>query len=339
MRLLQTKIFAFALMLVSPLFAQDAKPDPQMQAVLDELAKLHPKPLEKLTPQEARIQPGPADAVKALLAASGKGVEPDAVGAVKDVTFTGPGGELPARIYTPEGDGPFPVLVYFHGGGWVIANLQTYDSSCRALCNEAKCIVVSCDYRHAPEHSFPAAADDAFAAYQWVLKNSASWQGDVSKIAIGGESAGGNLAAVTSIRARDEGLQLPVHQLLVYPVTNNDVNTQSYTEHANAKLLNKAMMEWFFVHYLGPKSPDSEAFPLQVKDLSKLPPATIITADIDPLRDDGKAYADALRKAGIKVAYKNFEGVTHEFFGMGAVVEKAKKAVKFAVQGYSGMSD
>lgn len=317
-----------------PTVAQQAKPNDEMQAVLDALAKLGPKPLETLTLEEARKQPGPPAAVKALLALNGKSTElPEPVGAVKDITFPTAVGNLPARIYTPKGDGPFPVLVYFHGGGWVIANIDAYDASCRAIANAAKCIVASFEYRHAPENPFPAAADDAFAAYQWALKFAGTLNGDPKRIAVGGESAGGNLAAITTLRARDTNMQLPVHQLLIYPVTNDDLETASYKEHADAKPLNKTMMKWFFGHYLPSNTPNALAFPLKARDLSQLPPTTIITADIDPLRDDGKLYAAALEKAGVKVKYKNFEGVTHEFFGLGAVVNTSIEAVVFGAEG------
>ncbi|MBX9628223.1 MAG: alpha/beta hydrolase [Gemmataceae bacterium] len=318
--------------------AKDAKtgtPDPQMKAVLDQLAELGPKPIETLTPQEAREQPGPADAVKALLKKQNKSTAPEPVGAVKDITWPGPGGNLPARVYTPKGDGPFPVLVYFHGGGWVIADIDAYDASCRALCNAAGCVVVSAEYRRAPEHPFPAAADDALAAYEYVLGHAKNLNGDPKKVAVGGESAGGNLAAVTCLRARDKGVVAPVHQLLVYPVTDTNFDTPSYTTYADAKPLNRAMMKWFFAHYVGNRlsGPHPYAVPLNAPDLRRLPPATVITAEIDPLRDDGKRYADKLKAAGVEVDYTNYDGVTHEFFGMGAVVDKAKEAVGKAAEG------
>jgi acetyl esterase len=317
--------------------AQDATgPNPQMQAVLDQLAALGPKPLETLTPQDARKQPGPPDAVKALLKKQGKGTDPEPVGKVADLAYPGARGPLPARVYAPKGDGPFPVLVYFHGGGWVIADIDAYDGSCRALCNAAGAVVVSCDYRRAPEHPFPAAPDDALAAYRWALKTAGEWEGDPKRVAVGGESAGGNLAAVVCLRARDERLPAPVHQLLVYPVANNNLDTPSYKAHENAKPLNKAMMRWFLAHYVGGRPPSPAAFPLQTRNLSNLPPATVITADIDPLRGDGKGYADALGKAGVRVGYRNYPGVTHEFFGMGAVVDAAKDAVRFAADGLKG---
>ncbi len=315
--------------------AQDkapAKPDAQMQAVLDQLAALNGKPIPQCTPEEARKQPTPTDAVTALLKKQGKSLDPEPVGSVKDAMYPAAMGNQPVRVYTPKGDGPFPVLAYWHGGGWVIADLDTYDSSCRALCNAANCIVASMDYRRAPEHPFPAAADDAFAGYHWVLKNAATWNGDPERVAVGGESAGGNLAAVTTLRARDKGLVLPVHQLLVYPVTDNNLETPSYVKNAAAKPLDKPMMKWFFAHAVNNNSSaaiNPYAFPMRAQ-LAKLPPATVLNAEIDPLLDDGVKYAAKLKAAGVPVTQQTFPGVTHEFFGMGAVVDKSKEAVKVA---------
>lgn len=317
-----------------PPAAKKGTPDRQMQAVLDQLAELGPQPIETLSPNEARKQPGPADAVKALLKMQGKKADPEPVGAVKDITWSWRDATLPARVYTPKGDGPFPVLVYFHGGGWVIADLDAYDASCRALCNAAGCVVVSAEYQRAPERVFPAAANDAFAAYKWVLANAAAVGGDPKRVAVGGESAGGTLAAVVCLLARGYA-PMPVHQLLIYPVTGNDLNTPSYRLYADAKPLSKPAMEWFLGHYLGDRlgAPSPSALPLVERDLSKLPPATVITAEIDPLRDDGKRYADKLKAAGVAVDYTNYDDVTHEFFGMGAVVDKAKEAVGKAAAG------
>jgi acetyl esterase len=210
--------------------------------------------------------------------------------------------------------------------------LDAYDASCRALCNAAKCIVVSCDYRRSPENPFSAAIEDAFAAYQWVIDNAPNLGGDPQQVATGGESAGGNIAAVTALQARDYGVRAPVHQLLIYPVTDCDFNTESYKQHAEAKPLNRAMMKWFWGHYLyGDDCEDNPYLtPVRAEDLSHLPPATIITADIDPLRTDGERYADKLEAAGVPVSYRNFEGVTHEFFGMTPVVAEAREAVQFA---------
>jgi acetyl esterase/lipase len=214
----------------------------------------------------------------------------------------------------------------------VIANLDTYDASPRALANAAQAVVVSTHYRQAPEHKFPAAHDDTWAAYEWVLKNAASFNGDPKRVALAGESAGGNMAASIAMMARDRKVQMPVHQLLVYPVANHAFDTTSYQENANAKPLGKAGMQWFFGHYL--KAISDGANPrvsiLRAANLAGLPPATVITAQIDPLRSEGEAYAKKLKDAGVAVKYQNYDGVTHEFFGMGAVVDTAKQAVQLA---------
>ena len=306
-----------------------------MQAVLDSHASLDPKPVETLTPDEARKQPTVADAVKALLRKQGKKADPKPVAKVKDTTIPGPAGDIPARVYTPAGAGPFPVVVYWHGGGFVFADVDVYDSSARALCNAAGAVVVSCHYRQAPEHPFPAAPDDAFAAYQHVVKNAAGMGGNPKAIAVAGESAGGNLAALVCVRARDAGVQMPVHQLLVYPAVDWATEQPSVVQYADAKPLNRAMLKWFGKHYFkDPKqAADPKASPTFTLSLAKLPPATIITADIDPLRDQGKIYADKLKAAGVPVAYTNFSGVTHEFFGTGAVVDEAKRAVAVGAAG------
>jgi len=266
--------------------------------------------------------------VRALLESQGKPTTPEAVAKVVERTFPGPGGAVPIRVYIPAGQGPFPVVLYIHGGGWVIADLDTYDASPRAIANAAKAIVVSTHYRQAPEHKFPAAHEDTLAAYEWVLANAAKFGGDPKRIALVGESAGGNMAANIAIAARDKKLQAPLHQVLVYPVANNDMNAPSYVENANAKPLNKAMMEWFVKHTFA--SPDQTADPrialAKRTDLAGVAPATIVLAQIDPLRSDGEALAAALRAAGVPVTVQRYDGVTHEFFGMGAAVDKAKAA-------------
>lgn len=307
--------------------------DRDMKKVLEELQSLGGKPIETLTPAEARKQPTPTDAVTNLLKKDGK--NPEELKAkmgvtTKDVTYPAGKGEQKARIYTPEGEHkePLPVIVYYHGGGFVIADIDVYDSAPRSLAKDVNAIVVSVEYRHAPEAKFPAQHDDAFAAYEWVLKNASSWGGDPTNIAVAGESAGGNLAANTAIKARDAGIQKPVHMVLVYPVASNNLNSESYQENVNAKPLNKAMMEWFVKETIA-KDADKEnpMINLVAADLSNLPSATIITAEIDPLLSDGKLLADKLKEAGSEVDYKEYEGVTHEFFGMGAVVGDAKDAI------------
>jgi len=327
-----------ALALGIPLSTREAEaasaPDVQMKAVLDQLAAFKAPPIEQLSPENARNNPTATDAVVAVLAKQGRPAV-EMVGDISHQLIPGPGGDLLARIYRPPGPGPFPVLVYFHGGGWVIANLDTYDSSCRALTKAANCMVVSVAYRLAPEHKFPAAAEDAYAATQWVMTNAAQLKGDPRRVAVGGESAGGNLAAVTCLMARDRKGKMPVHQMLIYPVTNYAFNTPSYQENANAKPLNKAAMQWFWGHYLNNPADGNNPYasPLRAESLRGLPPATLITADIDPLRSDGQAYAQRLREAGVAVRATNYTGVTHEFFGMGSVVNKAKQAVSEAASG------
>lgn len=312
----------------------------EMKEVLSALEALDPKPLETLTPGEARKQPTPADAVKSVLQKQGKSTDPEAVSKVEDRKIKGPAGEIPIRIYWPSGSKSegLPVVHYIHGGGWVIADLDVYDASPRAIANAANAIVVSSHYRQAPEHKFPAAHDDSFAAYQWVLANAKALGGDPQAVAVMGESAGGNMAAAIAMMAKQKGAQMPVHQVLVYPVASYAFDTASYQQNAEAKPLGKAGMQWFFGHYL--KSEKDGENPmlslLKAKDLSGLPSATVITAEIDPLRSEGKAYADRLEQAGVKVEYQNYEGVTHEFFGMGAVVPDAKRAVKQAAGGLRG---
>lgn len=313
--------------------------DKQTQDFLEQLENLGLLPVETLTPFQARNQSSPKDAALNVIREMGMIKKstlsiPMPVAKLEHILIPGPADQILARVYTPEGDGPFPVLVYFHGGGFVIADLNTYDDSCRALCNLASCVVVSVAYRLAPENRYPAAHEDAYAAGQWVIKNATQLNGDPARVAFGGESAGGNLATSCCLMAKERGGTLPVHQLLVYPVTDNDTNTGSYQENAQAKPLNKAMMEWFFRHYTPENGqipgPEHYLLPLKAPDLSGLPAATVITAEIDPLRDEGENYAQRLTEAGVAVAFRRFEGVTHEFFSMGAINDTAKEANEFA---------
>ena len=315
----------------APAMNTKSTPDPDMAGVLNELAQLEPKPIDTLSAKEARKQPTPADAVKAYLKDKKMSSSPEKVANVDNRSIDGPDGKIKIRVYTPEGKGPFPVIVYYHGGGFVIADLDTYDSTPRALANATNAVVVSSHYRQGPEHKFPAAHEDAFAAYKWVVANTDEIKGDAKRIAVAGESAGGNLAAAVCLMARDQNVAMPIHQLLVYPVTDNDLNTLSYQENANAKPLSKPMMAWFFENAAKPADAQDPRLALLKKaDVKGLPPATIITAQIDPLRSEGEAFANKLKTAGVPVNYRNFDGVTHEFFGMGAAVQKAKDAVAFA---------
>jgi len=314
--------------------------DPNMKAVLDTLKSLHPKPIEKLTPAQARKQPGPGDAVKALLIKRGKSTAPEAVGSVMDKMVPGPAGQIRVRVYKPldmMGGKPLPVLVYFHGGGFVIAGVAVYDSSCRALANAAGCMVASVDYRYAPEHRLPAAHQDCYTVTQYLMKNAAAWGGNPKRVAVGGESAGGNLATAMCMMARDMGGKMPIYQMLVYPyvdVSFAGANSPSARKYAKAMPLNRAMLLWFSKYALptmsaGRKSPFSPLF----GSVRGLPPATVVQAEIDPLQSQGTAYIAKLQNAGITVRHHLYPGVTHEFFGMGAVIPASKAAVMFAAQG------
>lgn len=311
------------------------KADADMQQVLDALAALKGKPIETLTPAEARKQPTPTDAVMAVLKQQGKDTNPAVLvpGVTSaDSTIPGPAGALPVRIYTPTGNGPFPVVVYFHGGGWVLADKNVYDGGARGIAKQSNAIVVSVDYRLAPEARFPAQHDDALATYKWAIQNAASIKGDPKRMAIAGESAGGNLALATAIAARDLQLTMPLHVVAVYPITQaTDLSTPSYADSAQAKPLNKPMMEWFAKHALGkPEDKKDPRINLVLANLKGLPPVTLINAQIDPLRSDAEMLKASLMKAGVKVTHKVYDGVTHEFFGMAAVVDKAKDAQTLA---------
>lgn len=308
--------------------------DPQMQAVLTELQSLQAPKLTDMNPFNARQTSPLMIAVQTVVARQGKpGIEPVANIAHRLIPG-GAGQQLLIRIYQPAGPGPFPALVYFHGGGWVITNLDTYDASCRALTNAANCAVISVAYRQAPENPFPAAPEDAYAAYRWVLANAAAIRVDPARVAVGGESAGGNLATVTALLARDRGAPLPVHQLLVYPITNYAFDTPSYQAFVDAQPLNTPMMRYFFSFYLRRPADGANPYvsPLRA-NLAGLPPATVITAEIDPLRDEGEAYAARLNQAGVSATLTRYPGVAHEFFGMAAIIDKAKQAVAEAATG------
>ncbi|CAL1692463.1 Acetyl esterase [Brevundimonas subvibrioides] len=311
-----------------------AKADRQMQRVLDELTSLGGKPIETLDAAEARRQPTPTDAVKSLLRKDGKDPAADLGVKTTDITIPGAAGPLQARIYKPHEhseDRLHPVVVYFHGGGFVIADLDVYDGGPRGVSKMADVIVVSVHYRQAPEHKFPAAHDDATAAWKWVLANAQTFGGDPQKIAVMGESAGGNLAINVSIAARDQGLQAPVHQVLVYPLVGNDLNTPSYVENAQAKPLNKAMIEWFVKNTFASEAETADPRVNVVEaDLIGLPDSTVILAEIDPLRSEGELLAERLEQAGSSVRHKTFNGSTHEFFGMALVVPDAMAAQTFA---------
>ncbi len=290
-------------------------------------------PLQSLSPQEARMAPSAADAAMAVMQDRGIPMPPSTVDTTgREVPVAG--GTIHVRVYTPQNAtaGPHPGIVYYHGGGWVIANLDTYDASARALAEKAGAVVVSVAYRQAPEYKFPTAHNDSYAAYEWVLENAASINVDPARVAVAGESAGGNLAAAVSMMARDNGIQLPVHQLLVYPIADYDFNTESYNKYANAKPLNRPLMQWFFGHYLRNAADGNSPWIslVDAPNLAGLPSATVILAEIDPLQTEGKLYAERLKNAGVDVTSRVYEGVTHEFFGMAAILPEAEQAQKLA---------
>lgn len=305
---------------------------PQMQAVIEKLASYKDRPIPELTAVQARQNHTPTDAVKDLMTENNIPMpvfNVDTVG--KEIPVTG--GNVHLRIYTPKtGNGPFPVIVYYHGGGFVIANIDVYDASAKVLAEKTGAVVVSVAYRLAPENKFPIAHNDSFAAYEWVVKNAASIKGDPKMVAVAGESAGGNLAMNVAIMARDKGISAPKHILAVYPIAGSDMNTESYKKNAAAKPLDKPMMAWFTKNYLNSMAEAKDPrINLVAANLKGLPAVTIITAEYDPLQSDGMMLADKLKAAGVKVDSKDYSGVTHEFFGMGALVPEAMDAQKYAV--------
>jgi len=312
------------------------KVDAQMKTVLDVLVSFQNPPLDNVDPQIGRNLLSFANAVQKVLADQGKpGVE--AVGSINQLLIPGHAGQIFGRVYHPANASAvlLPLIVYFHGGGFVIADLDTYDASPRAIANAAKAIVVSIAYHQAPENPFPAAVDDAYAAVQFLLTNAGAVGGDPSKVAVLGESAGGIPATAACLRAKAMGGKQPVHQVLVHPVATfapDAAAMKSITQFADAIPLSAGTLSWFGKHYLADPTAatNPEVSPLLAPDLSGLPSATAIAAKIDPLQSQGKLYADALTKAGVTTNYHLYRGVSHEFFGMGAVIDTAKQAEQAA---------
>lgn len=279
---------------------------PQAQALLEQMQQMGFVYSPEMTVGRAR------EALQMMIAARGT---PDPVAAVEDRLIPGPAEDIPIRIYTPQGSGPFPVLVFFHTGGWQVGNLDSQDPLCRRLTNVVGCIVVSVDYRLAPEHPFPAGLQDSFAATQWVASHAPEFQGDPSRIAVVGDSAGANFAAVIALMARDQGGPKLAFQLMMFPSTDFRLNTPSMEEYAEGYSVTRPMMVWIRNNYL-PNPEDWTnplASPFLASDLSGLPPALIITAEYDPLRDEGEAYGKRLKEAGVSVKVSRYEGMIHDF--------------------------
>jgi acetyl esterase len=295
--------------------------DPEAKVVLDALSSVPLPDLWSTSAAEFR-------ALTSALRAPAPEVR---VARVENRAIPGPSGSIPLRLYWPldAPSGELPALVYFHGGGWVIGDLESHDGTCRELANAARCLVASVDYRLAPEARFPAAADDCSAATAWVAQNAAALGVDRARIAVGGDSAGGNLAAVVALRARDARAPSLVHQLLVYPVTDCAFETGSYHDNAEGYFLTRDMMRWFWQQYLEKpeQGADPSASPLRAPTLAGVAPATVITAEFDPLRDEGEAYAKRLERAGVPVSLTRYDGMFHGFFGMGLAIARARDAV------------
>jgi len=292
---------------------------PQAQAVLDVMAST------------GFVLQGDPQAVRDFMALAPR-PEGEPVKRVEDRVFSGPEGDVPVRIYWPDAEGPRPLLVWYHGGGWVIGNLDGADYGCRIMTNAASAVIVSVDYRLAPEAKFPSAPEECYAALQWAVANAAELGADPTRVAVGGDSAGGNLAAVVSLMARDRSGPKIGLQLLIYPVTDYDFETQSYTDNGEGYLLTKDSMVWFWGHYV--HTPEDarhpHASPLQAEDLSGLPAALVVTAEFDPLRDEGEAYAKRLSESGVKVTAKRFDGQIHGFFANPAIDDGHEAALMAA---------
>lgn len=291
--------------------------DPQAQKVVDTITALNLKPISQSTPDEAR------EAMRTRTA--GLGPVED-VPAVSDHRVPVTGGEMTVRVYSPAGHGPHPVLVFYHGGGWVIGDLYTHDGICRSLVNAAGCAVASVDYRLAPEFKYPTPVEDSYAGLQWVAANGARLGLDPARVAVGGDSAGGNLAAVVALLARDRRGPRLALQVLAYPATSYDFTTASYRENATGYLLTTEDMRWFWRHYLSREEQGREpnASPLLAKSLADLPPALVITAGCDPLRDEGEAYATRLREAGVSVTITQYPGMFHGFVRMTRILDQSR---------------
>ena len=298
--------------------------DPQARAVIDLVIRSGRPAYHQLSPKDARQlfrETRPASTPT-----------PPQIGMVRDLTADGPLGPIPLRVYRPAGvpaSTPLAVLVFFHGGGWVIGDLETHDVLCRQLTAGSGVSVVSVDYCLAPEHKFPAAVDDAWAATRWVVAHAGELAVDASRLAVGGDSAGGNLAAVVALLARGKGAPAIAVQVLIYPVADLVGETRSYRDFAEGYLLTREGMRWFIAHYLTAEAEavDWRASPLRAQSLAGLPPALIVTAGFDPLRDEGEAYAERLREAGVRVDSVCYGGMIHGFVPMGRLLDTAGRAI------------
>ncbi len=294
---------------------------PQVQAIREATLRGPSRPLYEMSLAEARK----AD-LAAIVADRGQ-LQP--VGAVVNIRLPGPAGDLPVRVYRPAGEPPFPVLMYFYGGGWTLGNLDTADGICRQLCAATSCLVVSVGYRVAPEHRFPAAPHDCYAATRWVADHGRGIGADPARMAVAGDSAGGNLAAAVTLLARDRGGPGLTCQLLVYPNTDYRADTASMRQNTDRCFFNRESVAWYWRNYLTrPEDGDDPlASPLRAPDLAGLPPALVITAEYDPLRDEAEQYAERLRAAGVPVTLTRYPGMVHGFFSMSGTLDAGRDAI------------
>ncbi len=299
--------------------------DPVLKTVLDLMAASGSPSLASGTPESARAG---FRALTVGLRAPGSLAE---VGSVEDGSVDAPAGPVPIRTYRPATAGPHPTVVFFHGGGFVIGDLETHDDHARLLCRDVDAVVVSVDYRLAPETPFPGGYDDCLAAYRWVVEHAADLGGDVTRLAVAGDSAGGNLSAAVALAARDAGSPLKA-QLLLYPAVDfvQGEDHRSRVENASGYFLTAEDMRWFGDHYLSDvaHAEDPRASVLKAPDLSGVAPAVVATAEFDPLRDEGDAYAAALETAGVPVLHRRYDGLIHGFFGLGPVSPACAAAVR-----------
>lgn len=304
--------------------------DPQIQAMREQRRRDGAPQLYTLSLAEARA----AD----LASIRAGGGDPEPVHEVRDTSVPGPAGDIPVRVYRPSTGGPLPLLVYFFGGGWTLGSIDTSDGICRSLANSAGCLVVTAGYRLAPEHRFPAAVDDCYAATAWIASHATDFGADPARIAVGGDSAGGNLAAAVALLARDRGGPRLAGQLLVYPNTDYLSDTESMRDNGDPWLFNHHSVAWYWQHYLG--TPDDGrnplASPLRADDLGGLPPALVVTAEYDPLRDQGEEYGHRLADAGVPAVVSRYPGTVHGFFAMAGTVDAGRAAIAEAAGALRG---